>query len=400
MSNEEKRFWDKKKLLTLLIAILVISWVVFCRNATPTTTSNGQAQFVIASWNYPDEYGQGIESISAYENSTGEWLATEGDQYYYDSNIYTWYQNASIKLYVHTWLNNTIVGADDIEDGQRYFRHNVTVYAANQGTTIFSQVNLTYQARNAGDAPMWFYNYYVILDFIPNHGESYRVTVTYEVFYPVETYSEPHLATDGYGDPEPTGDYTDTHVKDESAIFNLDASDPYDVYIGLEFSVPDGDIASFDIHFYGYTFTLDFNATTKELLVWNGSTWNDVSDIAENSFGWTNITLDTSYIDSQTVYIRAHVVDDSMPTLMIDYVDIQFEFSKWYEMAEAEVVFVIAYDESGINMLLLFLGLFMIPASTLYLAKGGKDEMSMDKFFFGLLAFVMGIALFLAGIGY
>ena len=71
---------------------------------------------------------------------------------------------------------------------------------------------------------------------------------------------------------------------------------------------------------------------------------------------------------------------------------------QWREVSEAELIFNVPLDETGLNMLLIFLGLFMIPASTLYLVKGGRSEASMDKLFFGLIAFVMGWALFLGGI--
>ena len=70
----------------------------------------------------------------------------------------------------------------------------------------------------------------------------------------------------------------------------------------------------------------------------------------------------------------------------------------WNNAGEAELVFEVPIDETGLNMLLIFLGLAMIPASTLYLVKGGKSEMSMDKLFFGLIAHVIGWALFLGGI--
>ncbi len=71
---------------------------------------------------------------------------------------------------------------------------------------------------------------------------------------------------------------------------------------------------------------------------------------------------------------------------------------EWNIVGEAELIFSVPIDESGLNILLIFLGLFMIPASTLYLVKGGRSEASMDKLFFGLIAFVIGWALFLGGI--
>ena len=143
-----------------------------------------------------------------------------------------------------------------------------------------------------------------------------------------------YLATDGEGIPTPTGDYTDTHVKDESSMFNLDASDPFEASITLEFVLPFLNIESVYLSFYGYTFTGDLSATTKELLVYNGTHWNDFGDIAEDSFGWTNITLGSDYVLTpfNTVYMKAHVVDDSTPTLLIDYAEIQFSYTDadWY----------------------------------------------------------------------
>ena len=71
---------------------------------------------------------------------------------------------------------------------------------------------------------------------------------------------------------------------------------------------------------------------------------------------------------------------------------------QWNIVGEAELIFSVPIDESGLDMMLIFLGLLMIPASTLYLVKGGRSEASMDKLFFGLIAFVLGWALFLGGI--
>lgn len=74
------------------------------------------------------------------------------------------------------------------------------------------------------------------------------------------------------------------------------------------------------------------------------------------------------------------------------------ELLKWMEVGEAELIFNVPLDETGLDMLLIFLGLIMIPLSTLYLVKGGRSEMSSDKLFYGLIAFAIGWALFLGGI--
>ena len=71
---------------------------------------------------------------------------------------------------------------------------------------------------------------------------------------------------------------------------------------------------------------------------------------------------------------------------------------QWYESGKVELLFTVPLDETGLDMLLIFLGLIMIPLSTLYLVKGGRSEMSSEKLFYGLIAFVIGWALFLGGI--
>lgn len=71
---------------------------------------------------------------------------------------------------------------------------------------------------------------------------------------------------------------------------------------------------------------------------------------------------------------------------------------EWELVDTAELIFSVPVFTGSLDALLIFAGLIMIPASTLYLVKGGKSEMSNDKLFYGLIAFVMGWALFLGGI--
>ena len=72
---------------------------------------------------------------------------------------------------------------------------------------------------------------------------------------------------------------------------------------------------------------------------------------------------------------------------------------EWNLISSIEIIFVVGIYTGNLDLLLIFGGLIMIPCSTLYLVKGGKDEMSFDKLFFGLIAFAIGWALFLGGIG-
>lgn len=49
----------------------------------------------------------------------------------------------------------------------------------------------------------------------------------------------------------------------------------------------------------------------------------------------------------------------------------------------------------NVDVAVLFFGLIMIPSSFIYLIRGGKDDMSTDKFFYFMLFFFVGMALFL-----
>ena len=138
-----------------------------------------KAQFVLASWSYPDEYSQGIQQIRVNENSTGSWVLVDTRDYS-ESHTYDWEVGASIQLYVWLWLNSTLTGASSLTDGRNYQRCNVTVTSL--GETIFSQNNFTFQDEN-DYADMYLYEYNVILNFVPLQGTLYTVTVTYEIWW-------------------------------------------------------------------------------------------------------------------------------------------------------------------------------------------------------------------------
>ena len=142
-----------------------------------------KTQFVLAEWDYPDEYGQGIRGIQIYENSSGSWV-----QFYYchydDSyDTYDWNESVGIKLIVHTMLNSTLVGAADSDEAKLYQRHSVTVLNKS-GAVIFSQQNFTYvDVNNETYHPLWLYRYEVIFDFLPELMQVYTATVIYEIFW-------------------------------------------------------------------------------------------------------------------------------------------------------------------------------------------------------------------------
>lgn len=141
-----------------------------------------KAQFVLAGYEYPDDFGQGIERVIIYENSTGSWVFVQN--YDYDDSQLTleWAAGPAIKLRVYSWANGTLVGAGSANEAKNYFKHNVSVVDVHSAV-MFEKQNFTYYDHFEEASPMWLYFYDVVIDFIPISGQTYYVTIFYEVYY-------------------------------------------------------------------------------------------------------------------------------------------------------------------------------------------------------------------------
>lgn len=76
-------------------------------------------------------------------------------------------------------------------------------------------------------------------------------------------------------------------------------------------------------------------------------------------------------------------------------------FGAWSEVYTARFIFPVSWDpitQFGYDMFFVALGLIMIPASTLYLVRGGRKEMNRDKLFYGLIMLIVGLGLLIGGI--
>ena len=105
-------------------------------------THIAQPKFEIASWSFPDQYGQGVYALRPYENSTGSWLnATSTSLYYYDACVIEWDAGVFLKLNVYCLFNSTLTGATSLENGLLLLRHSVTV-TDNYGV-VFTKENFT-----------------------------------------------------------------------------------------------------------------------------------------------------------------------------------------------------------------------------------------------------------------
>lgn len=131
-----------------------------------------------------------------------------------------------------------------------------------------------------------------------------------------------------------------------------------------------------------YGWTMSTSLGTPEVDFYNGA-WLGYSTETEGEF-----SVDTTVTDFRLKFT------DNANIMSLTFID----FLGWHGAGTAIIMFEVPVFTGSLNALLIFLGLIMIPASTLYFVKGGRSEMSADKLFYTLIAFVIGWALFLGGI--
>lgn len=175
MSNRRYRAYGA---ITIVLSIIV----------SATILPSHSTRFVLAAWEHPDEYGQGIDGFSIYENSTGSWeivIFSWGfifDHSDSEHEVIEW--NASLFARFRVWyiLNATLTGAIDENDGLNYFRHNTTVLDRNDNV-VFNQENFTNHYHQATYGEIIWYRSDIVLNFLPLYGEYYTITIEYEVFW-------------------------------------------------------------------------------------------------------------------------------------------------------------------------------------------------------------------------
>lgn len=170
------RIVSRHRIELVAVFFLIISLFLI---AIPRQTT---AKFVMASWSYPDENGEGIFLFQFYENSTGSWLIVSDTNLTYDGSPNEVEWNASIGLRLRCWthFNYTFHSVGSVELGKNYQRHNITVTL--QGETVFSQANFTFNSGISGPPNIYAYSYDVVLEIIPSAGSIYVVYVTYETY--------------------------------------------------------------------------------------------------------------------------------------------------------------------------------------------------------------------------
>ncbi len=398
----------------IVVLIMLISIVLIA----PSTTDGPQPsnpRFIIASWDYPDDYGQGIVAIRAYQNISGSWVSltpfdlTSGESTALEIN----YTATGVKILVKCWLNNTVVEAVDFEDGKNYIRHNVTLTLS--GETIFSLQNFTYTAGTDSQDPMFYYQYEGIIPFSPVEGAIYTAVVDCEIYFEGLEYGGPYLHN-----------CSDTH----DITYDSDAGlDPSDYGIGSNGSVIEiwivPDSVADEKVIYKLEFTNiddtdgDVNLTTRYRvedgftgfrldLYYTDTTWDSTG--LQTSQTWANLTIDAD--SGKTLDYALLYCDDSPNTVTsgnrsvyVDFVEITNEagslaylVDQWNEVSEIRFLFSVPFNMWSYNTSLIILGLVMIPVSTIYLAYGAKHDRSSNRLFYGLILLFLGCGLFIGGI--
>ena len=384
--------------MILTLSVLVVS------NHSPKSVveePRQPAKFVIASWDYPDEYGQGIYMLRFYENSTGSWVAApwyyvggelDGLPFYslhpYDSYTLNWSAGVAMKLRVYSTFNNTVIGADDEADGQNYQRHDVSVTSA--GVAVFNQSNFTYYDVTP-DGDYWAYEYEVVLNFLPVVGEIYTVVVTYEVYWPTGYYEPIELAD--YGEDQ-NENYDPNYVKTQT--LDNDAFEEVGIDIEIWFDI-DVEIGGFSYASYLYASSQD--DCNIGFYNFNTSSFDNFEEPLPTSYDWMNGTVTNSnYWNETHIGCQLSEVGIGDANFYWDYAELTLLKPRWNLINSVMLYFSVPFDMWGMDMALIILGLVMIPVSTLYLAYGIKHDRSSDRLFYGLIILMLGFGLFIGGI--
>ena len=343
--------------ISLTILIMMSVFPVQIINPTQPNT----AKFVLAGWDYPDEYGQGIEEIRVYQNLSG-WQSLTPFGYLSDfdgNDVFNINTTATgVMILVKCWLNNTLVKADDFDDGKNYIQHSVTftrVGALNK-TPIFSQQNFTYSAGTDAQDPMFYYHYEVEIPFSPIGGETYLADVDCEIYYALDEIY---------------------YLQDGSSLSGIDFYSAGGLAEG-EYGIS-SDGASFS-YFVAYNDTT-YDASTLGL----STSWITL-----------NVTCDPKFLDYIQLYnsdFPNSVASDTL-SVWIDYIEIRRNYDDWVEVADMNLYFQVYYSDEQV----IALGLIMIPASTIYLVVGGRDKLNTDKGFWFIIIFLLGWALVIGGV--
>ena len=174
----------RTKLIAWAIVLLTVTAIGF------STIQPAKAQFVLSGWDYDDGYGQGIEVVWFYENSTGSWVAILDPAFILPTDSTAIEMNYSadtaIKIIVTCNINHSLFdfGPDKSENASARAIMRTSINVTIPGENVFSQNNLTWDGSVFDDtATTWAISFEVVINVIIISGGIYTVTLEYEIFW-------------------------------------------------------------------------------------------------------------------------------------------------------------------------------------------------------------------------
>ena len=147
--------------------------------------------------------------------------------------------------------------------------------------------------------------------------------------------------------------------------------------------------------------------STASFQVWN-ITANNLNPSGANDFNFKAYIdgLESHVDETRGTWTNSGTVTDFELKCYTDY---EFRISAlkfidthdWQEINDVEIIFQVGWTpefQFSYDAFFIFLGLIMIPASTMYLAWGGRKAMSTDKLFYGLVLLALGFGFLIGGI--
>lgn len=157
------------------------------------------AQFIISSWSFPDEYGQGVYLVVPYQNSSGSFVTIPhpeigwGVCYWNNASTYNlnFTGNTALMFKPRVFLNYTKLGLSHPADnviGRNYLRVSLEMFIASE--RVFSLQNMTYDTLwGLAETGIWWYDYLNIVNVILIAGQIYTVVITLE-YYSLEVETQ------------------------------------------------------------------------------------------------------------------------------------------------------------------------------------------------------------------
>ena len=401
--------------------------------ATPTANAPQprNPRFVIAGWDHPDQYGQGIYAITVSQNISGSWIGI-ANLYSYNSTIVEINATENIQIQFRGWLNNSVVGATSLEDGKNYVRHSADIYEGT-GHLLFSrQGGVCTYSHIYSDPNMFQYYYDLTLDLSPQAGHTYTVDLNYEVLYGDDIQTITPIVT---ADSDDTNweDSTNENGRTEDYVAGYIAQREY--WFRVQIPIPQNATVLFATAYFYATIidtgteaitlqrsteiglgSMEADGTKPATTATNASSGNwpsgtgwftvnctETIHTLINNGSWVNNSYagfrlyDSGGSDDGNALEDYQHADSHHTYLYITY-GINVE---WKVVSYIETFFFIDPSEVQVwlgNFALVILGVIMVPVSTLYLAYGVKHDRTSDRMFYGLLMFMVGCGLLVAGI--